>query len=180
MSNKLVLRIGCVAGLIIAALIFGITAYVNIRKGKTTQYDERQVLARGAAAKASYAVAIFYMSTCFIVELMDLKWATLSVQMVLGALLSGTVYSVVCIFKNAYFGVKQKGYVTTIVTLIVCALSNMYLGFVNLGLREGLLFFTDGVLDLGSVFIIGPILLFIIVIALIIKAILEKRAGAEE
>ena len=180
MTDKLVLRIGCVAGLIIAALIFGIIACVNIRKGKTTQYDERQVLARGAAAKASYAVAIFYMLTCFIVELMDLKWATLSVQMVLGALLSGTVYSVVCIFKNAYFGVKQKGYVTPIVVSIASALSIMYLGIVNLGLHEGIPFFTDGVLDWGSVLFIMPILEFIIVIALIIKAILEKRAGAEE
>lgn len=176
--DNFIYGIGFMAGLLGAMFIGLIIVLVKIQKKKHTQFDERQVLARGAAYKVSFFVAIFYMLACFLAELFELKWAIFTVQMIIGVFITCVVFAIMCIFTNAYFGVNQKNSKAYIVVLACIGLMNTFIGINNLSDWEPL--FTDGTLNLSSINFIAAIFLFIMVIALIIKVILEKRASVEE
>ena len=159
-------------------LLFAIVICIIVRKGRKKQYDERQILARGNAYKVSFIVAMLYMIFCLLAELFDLKWALLTMQMLIGILFSCAVFIIMCIFTNAYFGVNQKNSIAYIVILAIIGLMNVGVGIRNLCMGESP--FTNGALNGGSMNLLVATFLFIIDIALIIKAILEKRAGAEK
>ncbi|MCH5299351.1 MAG: hypothetical protein J1E96_06275 [Ruminococcus sp.] len=178
MADNFIYGIGFMAGLLGAMLIGLIIVLTKIHKKKHTQFDERQVLARGTAYKVSFFVAIFYMLACFLVELFELRWAIFTVQMIIGVFITCAVFAIMCIFTNAYFGVNQKNSVAYIEVLASIGLMNTFIGINNLS--DWGLPFTDGALNLNSINFIAAIFLFIIDIALIIKVILEKRASVEE
>ena len=178
MADNFIYGIGFMIGLLVAMVIVLLCVYTKTRKGTNTHYDERQILARGNAYKVSFIVAMFYMIFCLLAELFELKWAVFTVQMIIGVLISSSVFIIMCIFTNAYFGVNQKNSVSYIVLLAAIGALNIVVEICNLYYGDTV--FTDGALNGNSINFIVATFLFIIDIALIIKVILEKRASVEE
>lgn len=181
MLDSLVLGICFMVALLCVMVFLLLIVHIKNRREKT-QFDERQVLIRGTAYRVSFIVSIFYMILCSLTDMFEIKWAIFTVQMIIGVLLVCSVFAIVCIFTNAYFGVTQKSPGKAIMKYIVVSLVLMiiYTAVAISNLRNGESPITDGALNLSSIFIIVPVFFFIISIALIIKVLLEKRASVEE
>lgn len=178
MSDKSIQTICFMTGFFIAVIFVLVWRYFIVkRQGTQCQYDERQVLARGFAYRSSFATAIIYMLFCAMVDMLEFRWAEVHIQMLLGMILSMTVFIVVCIFKDAYFNLSNRRPASFLILCLFMAAVQAFV-FVE-AILSGNSIIKDGVL--GNIVInVGLVLFFVAAAAaLVIKIIIEKRTVEE-
>ena len=165
------LGIGIVFGLVL------VMVFLERRLSKCDEhYDERQILARGKGYKISFLTVIllniFY--ACFFYGLTK---DIVSPQLVfMGIAFVGIlVYSIYCIFKDAYVQVGQK-IGRWVILLIFVIIANVAAAFT--GSERG--FNVDGFATGSSINILIAITFTIELIAVAIKFFIDKRGEAYE
>jgi hypothetical protein len=88
MGEKYYWVLGFCCGFIAVVIVTLIIANIKRKKNTYTEYDERQILARGKAYKSAFFVLIGYIIACALVNVLEINWAELSVQMFIGLFLS--------------------------------------------------------------------------------------------
>lgn len=166
MNHNLYYKAGVFTGILFVMLIFLIIQWVK-KKGSNNsnikEYDERQLLARGQAAKYGFWVATFYM---LLIGILNPRNVATDSLMYLGACLGLLVFGCTCVIRDAYFPVSSQSKPKTlliILILIVAAVSNVIQGIYS---AENEVHFLN--LLLG-------IMLTIILLVLLGKFIYDKR-----
>lgn len=175
-SDNFMWVMGFVTGFLIVAVIFGVV--VSKKKNKQDKkYDERQVLARGSAFSAAFFTAMGYMVVCALVDMMEIKWAELGVQMLLGLFLCVSVFASVSILKDAYL-TPGTGKKASIISFSVVIAANGFSFVHSLIIGESII--ENGMLGYLSVNL-GVLLAFIEILAVIvIKHFIDSKADVEE
>ncbi|MDD6327544.1 MAG: hypothetical protein PUA62_03735 [Lachnospiraceae bacterium] len=127
---------GLVAGILFSVLLIALCyklIFYNHGRGRKgpfrekEMYDERQLLARGAAYKAGYYSLIFYLLLVILINNADKNTNYITdLTLVIGVCISIGVFAVVCIIKDAYMSLYENAKRSILIMLI--------LGFINIGL----------------------------------------------
>lgn len=100
---------GLVVGVIAAVVVCFLYAKFIKRRGKNAGYDERQEAVRGRAYKWAFVVLVAYLAVyAWLEEVAELRWCETGAGLLVGVLLSATVFMVICIYKDAYFSVSDR------------------------------------------------------------------------
>ncbi|MDY2861676.1 MAG: hypothetical protein SOT10_03605 [Oscillospiraceae bacterium] len=173
MGEKYYWVLGFCCGFIAVVIVTLIIANIKRKKNTYTEYDERQVLARGKAYKSAFFVLIGYIIACALVNVLEINWAELSVQMFIGLFLSTAVFVGISIFNDAYF-TSNKGRKSLLGVLAFIA------GAEYLGIAFGnKTFVTNGIANLDIIPIIAMIWAISIFVMVVIKTIIDKKAVEE-
>lgn len=174
--------LGFLIGYSIIIVIFLIVAVVLRRKNcSKTEYDERQLIARNAAYKYSFFTLLFYCILCGMIDIAEIKWAETVTQMFLGMFMSVTVFVVICIFKDAYFGIKKgKNNIYTFLYLSATITVMQLFNFIFNVLIEKEPIITNGVLNSNIIPLFCAVVFLIMIIATIIKIVVNKKECEEE
>ena len=176
MSDSFYYVLGFIAGLLV---VFIVTLIAGKKRKTKCEYDERQLLARNSAYKYSFLTLAGYSVFCALMDVSEIKWAQLNVQMFIGVFISVGVFFTVCVFKDAYFGNSTKSMRSIIILYIVVIAVNLITFITNVLTNEASMF-TDGLLNhnFTNVLLAGIFAIFLIV--LIIKNVIDKRTVEEE
>lgn len=175
MSDSFYYVLGFIAGLL---LVFVVRLIVSKKRKTKCEYDERQLLARNSAYKTSFFTLVVYSIFCALMDIMEIKWAQLNVQMFIGVFISIGVFFTICIFKDAYFGYSTKNMRSFIILSIAVIAVNLFAFIMNV-LTDEASIFTDGLLNQNftNILVAGVFAIFLIV--LIIKKVINKRTVEE-
>lgn len=175
-------RIGFFIGFFAVVVIMLIIAVIlRCKNNNVTEYDERQLIARNAAYKYSFFTLVFYCILCGMLDMVEIRWAEIVIQMLLGMFISVAVFVVICIFKDAYFGIKKGKnniytflYLTATIT-VVQLFSFIFNVFID---KEPII--TNGMLNSNLVPLLCAVTFLIMMIATIIKIVISKKEREEE
>ena len=161
---------GFAVGILAVAIITLIVRTVQKRRGVNRgDYDERQMVQRGAAAQRAYVTLMLLLCVNGIVSgALDVHWAQPGVDSFLCLFVSVAVFVVECIRRDAYFTVRQTPrsgiLIFTMVTL--CQVPATIMHAVDGD------FIADGQLTLA---VINPACM--VLFAIVLVTILIKRHG---
>ncbi|MGN1432745.1 MAG: hypothetical protein ACI4XI_03490 [Ruminococcus sp.] len=174
--------LGFLIGFFAVVIIFLIIAIVlKCKNNNATEYDERQLIARNTAYKYSFFTLVFYCILCGMLDTFEIKWAETVIQMFLGMFISVTVFVVICIFKDAYFGIeKGKNNIRTFFILSVMVTVIQLFNFIYTVLIEKEPIITDGMLNSRLIPLMCAVAFLIMMIATVIKLALNKKERVEE
>ena len=168
--------LGVAAGFLFVFFVIVIYYAVRGRKKKPV-YDERQMLARNAAYKRAFGTLVLCCMICGILDIFEIKWATVYVQMYLSIFISLGVFAVQCIVKDAYSALNESKNRTLYILLAVGAL-NLVVFIVNLIGGKPLL--TDGMLNEQVIQLFISLLFLVVCSAILIKNRLDRKEEANE
>ena len=165
MNENTVFTIGVIAGLFGSVLAYLAIQWIIKKKitGSIKDYDERQILARGKAAKYGFSVTIFYM---LMVGILEPKGLATDSLMYLGACLGLAVFGCTCIIRDAYFPVYGQSPMR--IALIISLLGITAIGNLALGLYRP-------EHDVSLLNLLLGIMLVIVLLVLIGKLIYDKK-----
>ncbi len=174
-------EIGFICGFITVFVFIAIIAALRRKQGRKIEYDERQLIARNVAYKYSFFTLIFYCVMCGMLDVLSINWAITSVQMFLGVFISVTVCVVICIFKDAYFGIEKNKNSIYYFVFLSCLIIfvNMFSFVSNLAYNNNS-FTTNGMLNEHAVNPMCAAAFLIMMLSAIIKIILNKKECSEE
>lgn len=100
---------GFIVGILIVAVV-GLVVKKRLlkRSGGVREYDERQVAARGRAFAAAYFTLLIYLSLWMLLQALELPLFAGPGMVMLGMLLSITVFVCHAIFHDAYFYASDR------------------------------------------------------------------------
>lgn len=173
MEEKYYWALGFCCGFIAIFIVMLIIANIKKKKNTYTEYDERQVLARGKAYKSAFFVLIGYIIACALINVLEINWAELSVQMFIGLFLSTAVFVGISIFNDAYF-TSNKGRKSLLFALALVAVIE-YLAVIF----NDNAFITNGMANLCIIPILVIVWAISIFVMLVIKTIIDKKAVEE-
>lgn len=179
MQENLYWVLGFITGLLIvvtASIIIRVVVKKKNGTDKAVEYDERQVLARGTAYSTAFFTSLIYMILCAMLDVMEIKWAELNVQMFFGLFLSATVFASICILKDAYFTDRSKRMPFIVIFLLVIV-SNLFALIMNIIDGESML--TNGILNTNIINAGASVMFIVILIVTITKSIMDKKAVEE-
>ncbi len=97
---------GIAVGLVIAVLL---VRFANRNKKYKTEYDERQIRARGDAYRYAFYTLVIYEVILFLLEIGEISLPIYgAVLHMCGVILAITVLCVYCIWKDAYWGMNNN------------------------------------------------------------------------
>lgn len=174
--------LGFLIGFFAVVIIFLIIAIVlKCKNNNATEYDERQLIARNAAYKYSFFTLVFYCILCGMLDIADIKWAEIVIQMFLGMFMSVTVFVVICIFKDAYFGIKKgKNNIYTFLYLSATITVVQLFSFIFNVFIDKNPIITNGMLNSHLIPLLCAVTFLIMMIATVIKIIISKKEREEE
>lgn len=120
-----------IATVLVAAVVLSVV--ISREKAKSEgrcEFDERQLLVRGKAFQAAYLSLLAYLAVAGCLDLAGFVWGDLFVCVFLGACLSGCVFAVCCIRRDAYLSFRERPRSYT-VSLAVITVSNLWTGYMN-------------------------------------------------
>ncbi len=173
MGEKYYWVLGFCCGFIAVVIVTLIIANIKKKKNTYTEYDERQVLARGKAYKSAFLVLVGYIIVCALVNVLEINWAELSVQMFIGLFLSTAVFVGVSIFNDAYF-TSNKSRKSLLGPLAFVVGAECF--GIDFGNKT---FVTNGIANLDIIPIIVMIWAISIFVMVVIKTIIDKKAVEE-
>lgn len=172
MSETMMFVLGILAGLLLVAVIYAVT-----RKRKCSEgYDERQTIARLIAFRTAFWTLVAYLLLNGLFEsIVDMRWGDFIVESFIGICIATTVFTVQCIFHDAYFSFNEK---RSFYLWLFClaAVVNGILAARSLFHSE---MFTDGLLNFNIMNLVVFVMFVILFIALLIKAGIDRHAKAE-
>lgn len=168
---------GLMVGLLVGA---GVVLYTSLlkkkKRGGKNEYDERQEAIRGKCFKVAFFVAmILQLTVIFLANVTENPVFTDTMTGLLVLLLDCTVFIVMAIINDAYFTAVNRP-----APLITCfSLMGVlnFIGFIR-HLMAGDLFDSAGHMDTGFLNLGSSVFMFSIVIATIIKIIIDKKKAA--
>lgn len=174
--------LGFLIGFFAVVIIFLIIAIVlKCKNNNATEYDERQLIARNAAYKYSFFTLVFYCILCGMLDITEIKWAEIVIQMFLGMFMSVTVFVVICIFKDAYFGIKKgKNNIYTFLYLSATITVVQLFSFIFNVFIDKNPIITNGMLNSHLIPLLCAVAFLIMMIATVIKIIISKKEREEE
>lgn len=189
------LIVGILGGMaLVAALIFLIRkcgGKVGMRKCKTGNYDERQMLARGKAYKYAFFTLMFYVLIAqTLYEVCNVALFSSFGGMWLGVCAATGVFVVSCVWMDAYISLSEnKKGVLMLFTGI--AVINLIVSIIGICRGEASIFETMKAvkdeelmelttLSVGSVNLTCAILFIVICIAIVLKALSESKEDLED
>lgn len=174
--------IGFLIGFSVFILIFLIIAIVlKCKNNHVTEYDERQLIARNTAYKYSFFTLVFYCILCGMLDTFEIKWAETLIQLFLGVFIAVTVFVVICIFKDAYFGIeKGKGNIRTFLFLaVILTIIQLFSFLFNIFIEKDSII-TDGILNRNIIPLMCAVAFLIMIISTVIKLVLNRKEREEE
>lgn len=177
MSASPMYILGVIIGLLlvigVAVAIFFATGQHKRRPGK---FDERQTLARLKAFRAAFWTLIGYLALNGVyVSATGRHWGDAIVEPFAGICIAVTLFAILCIFYDAYFALNERrSYYLWLFGIV--AGGNGVLAALNIG--DGRMI-TDGVVNFRVSNLIVFVMFLILFVALIVKAVVERRAKAE-
>lgn len=158
-----------------------IAIVLKCKNNHVTEYDERQLIARNTAYKYSFFTLVFYCILFGMLDIADIKWAETQIQMFLGMFIAVTVFVVICIFKDAYFGIeKGKSNIRTFLFLAVMVTVIQLFNFIFTLLIEKESIITSGMLNSNLFPLMCAVAFLIMIIATVIKLVLNRKEREEE
>lgn len=147
---------------------------VQVRGGDV---DERQQMIRGKALRLAMItiVIIAVLYSCF-TYITETHYAEDGISVLLLAFIGLAVYSIYAIFHDAFFGFKDRPLRYILITLIVSGVN--VVGAVRM-IQEHMLV-QNGVLTNNGIQLALAALFFVILIAIVIKYVMDRRAGDAE
>ena len=167
--------IAAVTFIVIVAVIA--VVFKKIR-GQSCQYDERQKLVRGKGYQISFITVILlnFLYACFLYGITKDIVAPQLVVMAIG-FIGVMVYSVYCVFNDAYLQVGQNyGYGRWSALLVLVVIVNLIAAYFNR--EEGII--VNGFATGFSMNLMIAIIFLVILVSVMIKAILDKKGAAHE
>ena len=158
--------IGFGLGVLIIAGLFWLAFRLIGRKGRVhwkQEYDERQQLAQGKAAKLAMYVALVWLALDGIVSSMFYNWADIFTHLFAAVIVIAMVYAVACIRRDAYIGLKDSAR-RWMWVMIGLGLLNLGIGLTNLSHGQTLL--AEGRLGSNSISFMCSLLVLIVAAAL--------------
>lgn len=174
--------LGFLIGFVVVIVITLIIAVVlRFRNNNTTSYDERQLIARNAAYKYAFSTLVCYCVLCGIIDVAEIRWAETAIQMFLGMFLSVTVFVVICIFKDAYFGIKKgKNNIYTFLYFSATITVVQIFSFIFNVFIDNDPVITNGMLNSNLVPLLCAVTFLIMMIATVIKIVISRKEREEE
>lgn len=100
---------GFIVGLLAVFVVSLIIRKIILKKNGTPgEYDERQVAARGKAYAIAYFTQLIYLAVWLVLNSMELPFFPTETAVLLGILISVTVFTCYSIFHDAYFRCSEK------------------------------------------------------------------------
>lgn len=166
--------------LLVVLLMSGMIVFLLLKNGAGTnmrEYDERQKLVQGNAAKWGFGVLIAYLFIVGLVDLIsDIMWAPFLIEAFIGVMLGLGTYASVCIFMDAYVAISVK---PGRILLMLGGICLMNLGICLPYFFDGTDgFITDGMLNLHSLNLMCAIMLFILFWEMVAKIAINKSGEA--
>ena len=101
--------IGFIVGLLSVILVsLAIRKFLLNKGGRKHEYDERQLAARGRAYAIAYFTLLAYLAVWLVLSSLDLPFFPGTGAILLGLLLSITVFVAYSIFHDAYFRASER------------------------------------------------------------------------
>ena len=162
----------------IIAFTIAVLGFITARlfKKQKPQFDERQELIRGKAYKNAFLAVISYGALYIGASLLiEKEFLTTSVALIIGMFVGLVVYAVYSIWNEAFFSLNQtpKGY---IILLICTAFLNAQSG-INTIIDGSIV--ANGTLALESISLICAISFSIILMTMLVKIVVNKKAEQE-
>ena len=163
---------GIVLGLILCIIIFRVCNKDNRLK---SEYDERQLIARGKAYKAGFYTVVGYLAclTLFFMSEIAIPFTT-PVLAFFGIALGVSVVAGYSIWKGAYWGLNNNR-TRYAVVFVICAIINLGAGITAIVNGYALLGFQGPIINL-----ICGIMLLVIGIASLVKNLINPEKDADE
>ena len=163
--------------IIICVIVVLFVAIARLYRNKKSNYDERQLLARNAAYKFSFFFLLVYCFFCGLLHIFDVQWSDTATQMLLGVILSFTLFIALCMIKDAYFSDTPKRNVYSVLFFFWFGI--LYFIKLMTNLSNGEVLWNNGKLTMLVIFLVSSVCFIALGILAVIKIILEKR-GAEK
>ncbi|MCQ2514771.1 MAG: hypothetical protein MJ089_06765 [Ruminococcus sp.] len=181
MGENLVYGLGFIGGFIFTVLvIFIIRKLIKNKKAYSgCEYDERQILARGKAYQISFFYLLFYIIMCALMDIFEIKWAVLCVQMFIGVFSSAIIFVGISLYKDAYFIDKQRKSLF-IFMAIFFILGIIEFVFSFLDYSDGESFLTAGMLNLNCNTLISGTFMILISIMCFVKIMIDRKVVDDE
>ena len=163
--------------ILILVFIFAFVRIISTRaKSKGCGFDERQELIRGRAFKyAFFSILIYVASYGPISALLEKDFMTTSTALFVGIFIALIVFAVYNIWNESFFALKQTP-INFILLFSITAICSGYSGICSI--RDGSIM-ENGLLTLECMSVVASIAFAIIVITMLIKIIINKKAEQE-
>ena len=162
--------------IIICVIVVLFVAIARLYRNKKSNYDERQLLARNAAYKFSFFFLLVYCFFCGLLHIFDVQWSDTATQMLLGVILSFTLFIALCMIKDAYFSDTPKRNVYSVLFFFWFGI--LYLIHLMLRLSRGEVLWQNGELTTLVLYLVLSVCFIALCVISAVKLIMEKR-GAE-
>ena len=134
-------------------ILGGIIALLFMNRSKGANYDERQLLYRGRAVSLAFGTLITFLGIVLLLNTQDLPWLDVPMFVIIGIILSLTVFIVYSILHDAYFSTITKKGSGGIFFFIIA-----FLNFFN-GIRHVFSNTAEDIYDIVLPVVIGTMLL---------------------
>lgn len=149
-------------------ILGGIIALLFMNRSKGANYDERQLLYRGRAVSLAFGTLITFLGIVLLLNTQDLPWLDVPMFVIIGIILSLTVFIVYSILHDAYFSTITKKGSGGIFFFIIA-----FLNFFN-GIRHVFSNTAEDIYDIVLPVVIGTMLL-VVCATLLYKRHLDKK-----
>lgn len=158
---------------VLAAVLLLLIWRVLTAKGQA-QFDERQLLARGAAYRAGfYTMLIFLAGVYLAMNLLDWQPHDAALAAFGGMCLGVTVFACVAVVKDAYLGIRQKPKQALLMIGLVTVV-NLALGAAELTRSRG---FSGGMTVANSMNLVIGAMGLVILLTLAARLAADRRCG---
>lgn len=154
-------------------ILGGIIALLFMNRSKGANYDERQLLYRGRAVSLAFGTLITFLGIVLLLNTSDLPWLDVPMFVIIGIILSLTVFIVYSILHDAYFSTITKKGSGGIFFFIIA-----FLNFFN-GIRHVFSNTAEDIYDIVLPVVIGTMLL-VVCATLLYKRHLDKKELDED
>lgn len=165
---------GIVAGLVIAAVAM---TFTKKNRGEKFTYDERQKVSRGEGYKYAFYVLLVYNVAYACLDMaMDRSWAEPLAGLMVGIALSILVHVIYCIWHECYFSMNEEPK-RVLIFFGIISVVNAAIAVMQ-GLDGELI--ENGMLTNNCANLVVAVMFGIILIALAVKTVINKREVEEE
>lgn len=170
-------KFGFIIGALVGAAVWCVLILVFLKLTRTdgtlkNKFDERQRIVQGKAYKYGFFILMVYNLVLGIFDsCLDIRYADMGTEMVLGVIISVTVVAVYSIWNDGYFSLNEN-IVRVLVGFGFFLLINLGLGFYNL--RFGSIV-KNGILTFYCLSFFTSLMIFVIMIIAGVKYISDKK-----
>lgn len=170
--------VGFIAGVAVSLLL--IVVFMK-RRGYTdgsnkTEYDERQLIARGRGFMLAYYTLLIYLAVIIMIDMLDVTIpCSMTVLVFTGFVISGLVLSFYTIMNDAYWGINNN---VSLITRAIIAIGIINFVFGIVDMCKGKMV-VEGILQDGFINFEAGVLILAIGIMLLIKKRKDKQEAGE-